>query len=117
MVWLCMGFFAYTAIILCSLRLTRLIMHDNILGYEETLTETSFSDPTGLRLFIWRRQTKNHFYNMIYRLITCVWCTSVWTTAVSYVAYLYVPQVVACVALMQLVAILGLLLDKYTTNL
>ena len=112
-----MGFFAYTMIILCSLRLTRLIMHDNILGYEETLTETSFSDPTGLRLFIHKRQTKNHFYNMIYRLVTCVWCVTVWTTAVSYLAYMFIPHVVVVVALMHVTGLAGLLSDRLANKI
>lgn len=98
-------------IILAALRITRLLMHDTILGEKETLTETTYTDPTGFRLWLEKHRYTHRAPNFVARLIECAWCTTVWATVISWVAYQYMPTVVTVVALMHIAAISALLTD------
>ena len=98
-------------IILAALRITRLLMHDSILGEKETLTETTYTDPTGFRLWLEKRRYTKRVPNFVARLIECAWCTTVWATVATWVAYQYLPTVVTIIALMHITAMLALLTD------
>ena len=108
---------AYLIIILASLRITRLLMHDSILGEKETVTETTYTDPTGFRLYLHKRRYKRRLHNFVARLIECAWCTTVWTTPLTWLAYQHAPTIVTIIALMHVTALLAIAGDWFHRTL
>lgn len=101
------SWFDLCLLIFASFRLTRLVVYDTITEFlrapfHETVVETL--DDGNTETYIEIKGSGIRYW--IGELLSCHWCTGVWSTAIIYAAYVLYPQV--SMPIITILAIAGL---------
>ncbi|MBG9736800.1 DUF1360 domain-containing protein [Paenibacillus alvei] len=83
---------SFILLILASYRLTRLIVFDEITSFiRKPFVEERFHTDENGTIFAVIDEKGGRFHAFMRKLLTCYWCTGVWSAALVTVCYLLIP--------------------------